>query len=385
MAERACEYGVIRRRGAQGRVAAPGQSATSDAAQQPLQIGQCNILSDALASPNNSLSSPACTLALEQSATPGRSPGHQLQVATNTDPEASVNTHHLRLILHFSLSTAVPELPDHLAKGGTELVLRLALETPYLLYQVLAISSRHLAHLHPDKFQFHNEQAVKFQTNAIEGFNASTPLGSDACMPAVLFSSILSRHSMVDTLNARKGGFATFLNSFVQCAQVQKGIRAVVAGVSWSSLLDSDLAPFLKWGGGMGDRDTAARGHECDQLLRLLAITSGLDPVSRESCRAAVHYLQIGLDDLAKPVPGSNSYRMIYGWNIYLSDEFIDLLAKYRPEAVAIVGWYAVLLHRGRHMWQIGDAGAFVLKSAVEFLGMEWSHWLEWPQSIILI
>lgn len=165
----------------------------------------------------------------------------------------------MRLILHFSLSTAVPEIPDNLAKGGTELVLRLAPETPYLLHQVLALSSRHLAHLHPSEFQFYHGQAIKFQTKAIEGFSASQPLHSDACMPAVLFSSILSRHSLVDTLNARPRAFAEFLDSFVQCARLYKGIRAVVTGVSWASLLESDLAPFLKWGNPESDVATGGR------------------------------------------------------------------------------------------------------------------------------
>lgn len=358
----------------------------SDASQSQ-EAEHSHVLSDTLAPApsDHSLSNPpACPLVRPtRGAAVGAALGHRLVATPNTDPDESVNIHHLRLILNFSLSTAVPELPDHMASEGTELVLRLALETPYLLYQVLAMSSRHLAHLHPNEFQFHYGQAIKFQTNAIESFNASQPLGSDACMPAVLFSSILSRHSLVDTLAMRRGDFATFLDGFVQCAQLQRGIRAVVTGVSWSSLLESDLAPFLKWGQGIGDGHTAARGHECDQLLRLLAVTSGLDPVSREACRTAVRYLQIGLDDLANPVPERNSYQVLYGWNIYLPDEFVDLLAQHRHEAVAIIGWYAALLHHGRHMWQIGDSGTFILKSAAEFLGMEWSHWLEWPQSTI--
>ncbi|TQV91614.1 Zn(II)2Cys6 transcription factor [Cordyceps javanica] len=288
----------------------------------------------------------------------------------------------MRLILHFSLSTAVPEIPDHLAKGGTELVLRVALETPYLLHQVLALSARHLAYSNPNEFQFYYGQAIKFQTRAIEGFSASQPLSSEACMPAVLFSALLSRHSLVDTLNTRQLDFPAFLDSFVQCAQLQRGTRAVVTGVSWSSLLESDLAPFLRWGTS-GSPSSGTRGHECDQLLRLVAITPGLDPVARESCRTAVHHLQVGLDELASPLADKNSYQMIYSWSIFLPEEFVDLLGQHRPEAAAIIGWYTVLLHHGRHMWQIGDAGASILSLLVDFLGIEWAHWLEWPRSIV--
>ncbi|KAM3500444.1 hypothetical protein MY10362_006402 [Beauveria mimosiformis] len=377
--ERTCEYAAIRRRGLgqtlQGRVEA--RTSTRDTLRTETPCPSEN-LSPAIRPCTDATVSAASTPAQGASAVP---PEHSLASANASGPDASVNIHHMRLILHFSLSTAVPEIPDHLAKGGTELVLRVALETPYLLHQTLALSARHLAHVRPSEFQFYYGQALKLQTKAIEGFSASQPLTSDACMPAVLFSSLLSRHSLVDTLNTRQGNFAAFLDSFVQCAQLQRGIRAVVEDVSWSSLLESDLAPLLEWGASRAHE--APRGHECDQLLRLIAITPGLDPVSRESCRTAVHHLQVGFDELTRPVSDKNSYQMLFSWNIYLPEEFIDLLAQHRPEAAAIMGWYAVLLHHGRHMWQIGDAGDFILTSLVDFLGVEWSHWLEWPRSMV--
>ncbi|KAJ3497952.1 hypothetical protein NLG97_g1497 [Lecanicillium saksenae] len=375
--ERSCEYAAIRRRKLSQAQLRREAARQSDA----LQLRSSNRLQtipETSFPPIDEVATTASTPARVTSTT--ASPGHA-HAANGADPDAAVNIHHMRLIVHFSLSTAVPEIPDHLAKGGTELVLRIALETPYLLHQVLALSSRYLAHLHPDQFEFYYGQAIKFQTNAIEGFSAAQPLSSDACMPAVLFSSLLSRHSLVDTLNTRGGDFEAFLDSFVQCAQLQRGIRAVVTGVSWSSLLKSDLAPFLRWG--TSGLHATTRGHECDQLLRLIAITPGLDAVARESCRTAVHHLQVGLDDLANPVPDKNSYQMIFSWSIYLPEEFIELLSQHRPEAAAIMGWYAVLLHYGRNMWQIGDAGEFFLSSLVDFLGLQWSHWLEWPRSVV--
>ncbi|PMB73887.1 Sterol uptake control protein 2 [Beauveria bassiana] len=381
--ERTCEYAAIRRRkppqARQGRVEAARKSTPETLRTETPRPPE--NLTPAFRTSTDAIVSAASTPAQGASAV---SPEHSLPSANASGPDASVNIHHMRLILHFSLPTAVPEIPDHLAKGGTELVLRVALETPYLLHQILALSARHLAHAHPSEFQFYYGQALNLQTKAIEGFSASQPLTSDACMPAVLFSSLLSRHSLVDTLNnTRQGEFAAFLDSFVQCAQLQRGIRAVVSGVSWSSLLESDLAPLLEWGARSAHQ--AARGHECDQLLRLIAITPGLDPVSRESCRTAAYHLQVGLDELTRPVSGKNSYQMLFSWNIYLPEEFIDLLAQHRPEAAAIMGWYAVLLHHGRHLWHIGDAGDFILRSLVDFLGVEWSHWLEWPRSMVLV
>ncbi|OAA52889.1 Zn(2)-C6 fungal-type DNA-binding domain protein [Cordyceps fumosorosea ARSEF 2679] len=385
--ERTCEYAAIRRRQpsqAQQQRDAARRSAVSDTlhADTPcLENAPTTTARDAAAA--GLAPTPAHTTASSRAASPGR--------GLASDPDAPVNVHHMRLLLHFSLATAVPELPAHLAAEGTALVLREALETPYLLHQVLALSARHLAHLHPSEFSFYYGQAIKFQTRAIEGFSAAAAesVTGGGGMPAVLFSALLTRHSLVDTLRVLQGdggpgGFGAFLDAFVQCAQLQQGTRAVVTGVSWASLLASELAPFMRWGAGRGHgQDAKTRGGECDQLLRLIAITPGLDPVERESCRAAAHHLQLGFDDLASPTPDRNCYQILYSWKIYLPEEFVELLARHRPEAAAIMAWYAALLHHGRHMWQIGDAGAFVLASAAEFLGDEWSHWLEWPRSVI--
>nr|AFK23402.1 Zn2Cys6 transcription regulator [Cordyceps militaris] len=370
-----CEYAAIRRRKL-SQAQLRRDAARKSAAPSDLPIKRSSSHAEVPEAAAAAATTPLTTV----------SPGHSISSQLVADPEASaaVNIHHMRLILHFSISNVAPEMPDHVGKDGTALVLRLALETPYLLYQVLAISARHLAYLHPADFQYYYSQAIALQTSAIERFSASQPVRSDAAMPAVLFSALLSRHSLVDTLYAVQTDFVAFIDAFVQCAQLQRGTRAVVARVSWSALLASELAPFLHWG-----RNTAAservakRGRECDQLLRLVAITPGLDPVAREACRSAVHHLQAGLDDLADPTPDKNSYQMITGWPVFLLEEFLDLLSRHRPEAAAIMGWYAVLLHRGRHMWQIGDAGAFILSSLVDYLGAEWSHWLEWPRFII--
>ena len=51
-----------------------------------------------------------------------------------------------------------------------------------------------------------------------------------------------------------------------------------------------------------------------------------------------------------------------------------------RPEALAVLVYYALLLHYGRSLWQVGDAGAYMLRVIAEHLGPEWDAWLEYPR-----
>jgi hypothetical protein len=38
------------------------------------------------------------------------------------------------------------------------------------------------------------------------------------------------------------------------------------------------------------------------------------------------------------------------------------------------------LLHYGRNMWQVGDAGLYILGIIEGYLGPKWDYWLEYPR-----
>jgi hypothetical protein len=62
---------------------------------------------------------------------------------------------------------------------------------------------------------------------------------------------------------------------------------------------------------------------------------------------------------------------------------FTDLLSQRRPEAIAIMGYWALLLHYSRALWHVGDSGAHLLNSISQHLGHDWQHWLSWPLSVL--
>ncbi|KAH6650368.1 hypothetical protein F5144DRAFT_479163, partial [Chaetomium tenue] len=63
--------------------------------------------------------------------------------------------------------------------------------------------------------------------------------------------------------------------------------------------------------------------------------------------------------------------------------KFTDLLSQRSPEAIAIMGHWALLLHYTRSLWHVADSGSHLLKSIAGHLGQSWSHWLSWPLSVI--
>ncbi|KAJ4397397.1 hypothetical protein N0V93_001624 [Gnomoniopsis smithogilvyi] len=304
-----------------------------------------------------------------------------LQNGAGPSINQEVNVDHMELLIHFSLTKAAAftefEKSNELLELGTNLILQKAVTNTTLLHQVLAISARYLSLKRPERHDFYAHQAVQMQTKAIELFNKIKTFDESNCEAMLLFSSLLNRQVLADALSNREGDFSAYLDRFIQAGQLNRGIR-VVSHDTWPMLLKSDLSPLLQ----SCDSDPVNRqgqGKECEMLRQLIAASSTLDPICKEACRSAVHFLQIGFDDVMNPKEFYTAYNMIYSWFIFLPKEFVELLTQHKPESLAILGYYAVLLHYERENWVVGDSGAFLLRGVSKYLGAEWAHWLDWP------
>lgn len=303
------------------------------------------------------------------------------KVAQTGIMDNEVNVNHMELLLHFFLSKAAAytesERQSELLDLATNLIMQKSMGNATLLHQVLAISARYLSIKRPERHDFYSQQAVQLQSRAIELFNQTSTFDESNCEALLLFSSLLNRQVLADALGNREGDFPTFLDRFLLAGHLQRGIK-VVSHETWPMLLNSDLKPLLQ-SCDANPVNRQGKGSECTLLRQLIVLSSTLDPMSREACRSAIHFLQIGFDDVKNPIAGYAAYNMIYSWFIFVPDHFINLLTQHKPEALAILAFYAVLLHLERDNWVVGDAGAFLLRGLSEYLGIDWGHWLEWP------
>lgn len=301
--------------------------------------------------------------------------------AGTTRVDQEVNVDHMELLIHFSLTKAAAftelEKSNELLEFSTNLFLQKAMTNTTLLHQVLAISARYLSLKRPEWHDHYAHQAVQLQTKAIELFNQTKKFDESNCEATLLFSSLLNRQVLADALSNREGDFSAFFTRFVHAGQLLRGIRSVSKDI-WPMLLNSDLSPLLQ-SCGSNPAEREEQGKECETLRQLIALSTTLDPVGKEACRSAVHFIQIGFDDVKRPQAHYAAYNMIYLLFILLPEEFVTLLAKHKPEALSIMSYFAVLLHYGRENWVVGDSGAFLLHGISEYLGVEWAHWLEWP------
>lgn len=262
--------------------------------------------------------------------------------------------------------------------------LKTALKSPYLMYQLLAFSARHLMFLHPDRSHAFQQQAVILQTRAVSLFNDTwTEISQSNCVAILLFSTILGHHLLADMLTKREAsGLEGFISNFRQCVEMHRG-SYTVARTAWLLLMESELEPILSWSSKFTTRQP--RGDECQGIRALVDAAQGLEEKDKEACRLSIQYLQVGFDAALAEDDDEQGYRyqMIFLWTLLAPAELTSLLAAKRPEVLVMLAYYALLLHYGRNMWQVGDAGVYVLNIIVDYLGPDWVHWLEYPREMI--
>lgn len=317
---------------------------------------------------------------------PDPSPSAIFPPHPNDDASESINLAHMDLLIHITLDSSMFNLGAGMSSyhsSGLALGLKVALAHPYLMHALLAFSALHLTHLHPERSEHYLDLSVRLQTRAIELFNSAYDgVREGNCVPIVLFSSILGHHVLASTLGFRSqmvGDLEGIVGQYVQCMDTHRGIHTIATS-SWPALMASEIAPIL-----MESKEFTSRepvGSYCDVLIRRIEVSDEMGEDEKEACRMAVGYLQVGFDATENEEEDGemNRHHMIYTWTMLVPREVTGLLVRMQPEAVALLAYYAVLLHRGRDFWQVGDAGPYLFRLADAYLGEEWNEVMEGPR-----
>jgi len=295
---------------------------------------------------------------------------------------------HMELLSHFILETGAS-----IYEGGStdhetfRAIMPTVLSAPYAMYQMLALSALHLSHIRTAQASHYRDEATFLQTEALSLFNDSlAEITTDNCASMLIFSTLLSLHTLEEAVTASETDADGFLDRFVIYLNLHRGVRAVVSE-SWQQLLHSNISSTLS----RAERalDTASlQSHDQAAFvgrLHILLNDADMGPESEQACREALKSLQLVYQSASSTgeTPPEHDPGVIWAWPSLLSGVFTNLLMKRRPEALIILCHYAVLLHRRRHIWVVRNAGQMLISEITRFLGTYWSDWLDWPNEVL--
>ena len=278
------------------------------------------------------------------------------------------------------------------APGTTHIVVNIALKTvtttPFVLDQLLAVAAAHLSHQCPQsQVNPLRQQAAELQTRALASYtNISKGITDEMqhCMERLLFISLLSLQVHHDHFQYHTTTFLTFIDRFARSVEFYHGILLTSPRQYGYIATQSDLAPCLATT--RNARALMVKGNECDILHQQL-LEQNKDPTLTAEDRATIaetiENLQASFDMGRAIADVPNSQHPAASFSTLAPKGYVTMLRNCRPEALVMMSWHGVLLHRAKTFWVYLDSGEWIIRAVADFLGNKFSDCLRFPLRVV--
>ncbi|KAF4450396.1 C6 zinc finger domain-containing [Fusarium albosuccineum] len=312
---------------------------------------------------------------------PASSSNVPIQPAKMADASSMENWRLDLELMHHYTSVAYATLPR-----GTEIceiwqkeVPKLASRHIFLMHQLLATSAYHAAYINPSRRNCYLVHASQHQNDALVCLQgALSSINAENCHAFFVTSSMLSICAFAASCSGNSVDTSR-LNELIDIFFLVRGM---------SNILDSHEGTLK--GGTLQLLFKMEQEEEMTPLMSTIinrlkgfAMPMGTDPVVDAICTEAIATTIAWIEN-TKWKTTSLELRICMSWPISLTDDFLSLLRVRNPIAMAIVAYYAVILHfAGMRYWFLECWGQAVLADIACHMDPGWSHLIDWPVAAI--
>jgi len=249
----------------------------------------------------------------------------------------------------------------------------------FLLHQILAIASYHLAYLHPQSRQAYSLRASQHQNAGIRRMRVALAELSPANCHAVFASSSLLFIEALAASSVNRTADGPTVDDLVDVLILVKGIGSVLN--SSQELLRSgplsgffSLTPGPEQSNAALDRVVLAVG---DFLVEIAETES--DGRVRGIIHAdAYRLITVIRDTLVKT--SRPEYRVLAAWPIHMSDDLIRLLRQRNQAALALMSYYCVVFHAAelQGYWFLQGWASGVIRDISKTMEGPWKRHSAW-------
>jgi hypothetical protein len=279
-----------------------------------------------------------------------------------------------RLLHHFVMFTC-ETISDSKSSihAWREIIPALAFEHDFLLSTILAVTSLHLAIIHPS--DAHNNAALRHHTAALADFRRLTSIDGQNISAVFAFACMVPLFSFGIHLTSLRR--SDTLSEIIEIFDLLRGISIVLkTGSKWL-----DVQQFPDAALPTVANPTAPLPHAIEStILRLFKRNDS--PASDERFRvkykAAIDMLRYSFL-LGQEYPGKKL--IIMPFPILAPEEYISEMKMKKQLALVILAHYAVLLH-----WQAGAGslwlqtwGKHIVDAVRESVNEDWVDCIQWP------
>jgi hypothetical protein len=259
---------------------------------------------------------------------------------------------------------------------------KLALQHPFLMRGLLAVTALHLADLNPQRHSRLAARASRYQNTALPLFRqVVSKVTEQNCHAIFAFSGFVIPYSLACLQSSGNANVIPSDDELLNWMCLIRGAHGLLYN-NWNWLLRGPFAPLL-------ERTKSpiefSNNPDDGQLVMLLPLflksdsTSGDDQTPLNICRGA-------FDELRRiyALPYSQCRTVdkkaaVTIWPGTVSPAYIQLLRERRPEALVILAYYSVLLYQVPDCWYLRGLAERLLNSTYRCLSSDWRTLIKWP------
>ncbi|KAH8588277.1 hypothetical protein B0O99DRAFT_677554 [Bisporella sp. PMI_857] len=308
-------------------------------------------------------------------------PKSPLSLAPDQSRSHALNLAHLELLHHFCTSTYYTLSHNSILRTMYQTtVVKIGCACDYVMYSILSISALHLSRLNADQERHLLSQALDLHHLAITtGLPALQNITAENCTCLYIFSVLTfifesARRSKIHTL------FSEEDTGLIGWVSVLRGSRAIIESSSRALLQDGPLGPLLAAGARRARIQASSSAHT-DHLRELQSLVNEAPASSDEiqTYNLSIDSLRLTFNVVFKKPPDTYEATDVFVWLYKLSDHFLELLSQRKPEALAILAHFSVLLKELDDRWWINGWSERLISQIHGVLGEEHRLWIVWP------
>ncbi|KUJ18497.1 uncharacterized protein LY89DRAFT_780563 [Mollisia scopiformis] len=295
---------------------------------------------------------------------------------------SSLDTKSFELLNHYTTHGSLDFGQTSNTKMWQVVIPQMALAHDFLMHGVLAISALHLAKRQPPRRVELVQSAMRSENLALPAFRKSLATQNSRDTHAVFafagfvvpyMLAISGSYGIQDWIPTLDGTHPHWFYSL-------RGVIALL-GKTWGELAQG---PFSVWlARSIPPEDYSinpddvhfAKVHE---ILESTASSSVADEKELESCRKALDELRRTAALPYAPCKTVNKVSAAWIWPGTISQHYMELLNRRKPEALVVLAYYCVQLKRINSCWYFEGVGQNMLEAIDEQLSEEWKPCIEW-------
>ncbi|KAJ5233666.1 uncharacterized protein N7469_005432 [Penicillium citrinum] len=255
-------------------------------------------------------------------------------------------------------------------------VLQEALQAPFLMHGILALSALHLSH-----FQSNQESsdwlntALAHKNTALSMFSEQLPNITQVNAKAMMsFAGLAVAFSFASALNLIPSGEGPSLSSLTNIFTLSRGVQTVINAES-KFLRESNFFPLFDIK--TPDEPIPDQFLNAFERLEKLNVECYRQLQDHEMVtyqRAIAYMRELAPFTFAEPT----SLTLLVGWAIRAPGKYFEDLNESNPFALVVLAHYCVFMHLARKNWCVGSWGRIVLQEISQNLAPEWHNHIGW-------